>query len=128
MDGISDLIVRIKNASDARKESVTVPHSKMKAAILDILEREGYVKGIVKKGKKVHKSLEVGLVYDEYGPRVKGVERVSKLSKRIYAGAKELKPVMQGHGVLVVTTPKGIMTDAEARKAKVGGELLFKIW
>jgi small subunit ribosomal protein S8 len=128
MDGISDLIVRIKNASDARKESVTIPHSKMKAAILEVLEREGYVKGISKKGKKIHKSIEVGLVYDEYGPRVKGVERVSKLSKRIYGGAKDLKPVKQGHGVLVITTPKGIMTDAEARKAKVGGELLFKIW
>jgi small subunit ribosomal protein S8 len=128
MDGIGDLIVRIKNASDARKETVTIPHSKMKVAILDILEREGYVKGITKKGKKIHKSLEVGLVYDEYGPRVKGVERVSKLSKRIYGGSKDLKPVMQGHGVLVITTPKGIMTDSEARKAKVGGELLFKIW
>lgn len=128
MDGISDLIVRIKNASDARKESVSIPHSKIKVAILDVLEREGYIKGIVKKGKKIHKSLEVGLVYDEYGPRVKGVERVSKLSKRIYGGARDLKPVMQGHGVLVITTPKGIMTDSEARKAKVGGELLFKIW
>ncbi len=128
MDGISDLIVRIKNASDARKETVTIPHSKMKVAILDVLEREGYVKGIVKKGKKVHKSIEVGLVYDEYGPRVKGVERVSKLSKRIYGGAKDLKKVMQGHGVMVITTPKGIMTDNEARKNKVGGELLFKIW
>lgn len=128
MDGIADLIVRIKNASDARKESVTIPHSKMKVAILDVLEKNGYVKDIVKKGKKIHKSIEVGLVYDEYGPRVKGVERVSHLSKRIYAGAKDLKAVKQGHGMLIVTTPKGIMTDAEARKQKVGGELLFKIW
>lgn len=128
MDGISDLIVRIKNGSDARKETVTIPHSKIKSAILDVLEKEGFVKDIVKKGKKVQKSIEVGLVYDEYGPRVKGVERVSKLSKRIYAGSKDLKSVMQGHGVMVLTTPKGIMTDAEARKHKVGGELLFKIW
>jgi small subunit ribosomal protein S8 len=128
MDGIADLIVRIKNASDARKESVTIPHSKMKVAILEVLEKEGFVKEIVKKGKKVHKSIEVGLVYDEYGPRVKGVERISKLSKRIYGGVKAMKPVKQGHGVLVVTTPKGIMTDAQARKEKVGGELLFKIW
>jgi small subunit ribosomal protein S8 len=128
MDGISDLIVRIKNASDVRKESVTIPHSKMKVAILEVLEREGFVKGIVKKGKKIHKSIEVGLVYDEYGPKVKGVERVSKLSKRVYGGAKDLKSVKQGHGILVITTPKGIMTDAEARKNKVGGELLFKIW
>ncbi|MCC2630950.1 MAG: ribosomal protein small subunit ribosomal protein [Candidatus Paceibacter sp.] len=128
MDGISDLIVRIKNASDARKELVTIPHSKMKAAILEVLEREGYIKGITKKGKKIHKSIEVGLVYDEYGPRVKGVERVSHLSKRIYGGVKDLKTVKQGHGMLILTTPKGIMTDAQARKEKVGGELLFKIW
>ena len=92
------------------------------------LEKEGYISWITKKGKKVHKSIEVGLVYDEYGPRVKGVERVSKLSKRIYAGSSDLKRVKQGHGVLVLTTPQGIMTDADARKQKVGGELLFKIW
>jgi len=128
MDGISDLIIRIKNASATGKESVTVPHSKVKEAILAVLEREGYVKGISKKGKKIHKSLEVGLVYDEYGPRVKGVERVSHLSKRIYRGVKDLRPVKQGHGMMILTTPKGILTDAEAKKQKVGGELLFKIW
>lgn len=128
MDSIADLIVRIKNASDSRKESVTVPHSKMKAAILDVLEREGFVQGISKKGKKIHKSIEVGLVYDEFGPRVKGVERISKLSKRIYSGSRDLKSVKQGHGLLILTTPKGIMTDMQARKEKVGGELLFKIW
>jgi small subunit ribosomal protein S8 len=128
MDAISDLIIRIKNASDARKESVVVPHSKMKAAILDVLAKEGFVGDIAKKGKKVQKSIEVGLVYDEYGPKVKGVQRVSHLSKRIYGGVKDLKPVKQGHGILILTTPKGIMTDAQARKEKVGGELLFKIW
>lgn len=128
MDPIADLIVRIKNASDVGKESVTVSYSSLKEGILNLLEKEGYVKSIGKKGKKVHKSIDFGLIYDEYGPRVKGVERVSHLSKRIYAGAKDLKPVKQGHGIMVVSTPKGIMTDAEARRHKVGGELLFKIW
>jgi small subunit ribosomal protein S8 len=128
MDAIADLIVRIKNASDARKETVTVPFSKMKAAIVDVLEKEGFVKDITKKGKKIQKTLEIGLVYDEYGPRVKGVERVSHLSKRVYGGSKDIKRVMQGHGVMIITTPKGILTDQEARKQKVGGELLFKIW
>ncbi len=128
MDAISDLIVRIKNGSDAGKESVSISYSKMKESILTVLEKEGYVKDITKRGKKIHKSLEIGLIYDQYGPRVKGVERVSKLSKRIYGGANELKSVKQGHGVLVITTPKGIMTDSQARKEKVGGELLFKIW
>ncbi len=128
MDAIADLIVRIKNASDAGKETVTISYSKMKAAVLELLEKEGYVKDVAKRGKKIQKSLEIGLIYDEYGPRVKGVERVSHLSKRMYSGARDLKPVMQGHGMLVLSTPKGIVSDAEARKQKVGGELLFKIW
>lgn len=128
MDPISDLIVKIKNASDVGKESVVVPYSDLKEAVVAVLEKEGYIKSFVKKGKKVHKSLEIYLAYDEYGPRVKGVERVSHLSKRIYAGARDLKPVKQGHGVLVVSTPNGVMTDASARKQKVGGELLFKVW
>jgi small subunit ribosomal protein S8 len=128
MDAIADLIVRIKNASDAEKETVTVSYSKIKAAILEVLEKEGFVKSIAKRGKKIHKSIEIGLMYDEHGPRVNGVERISKLSKRMYSGAADLKPVKQGHGVLLLTTPKGIMTDYDARKQKVGGELLFKIW
>jgi small subunit ribosomal protein S8 len=128
MDAISDLIVRIKNASSVGKESVTISYSKVKEAILTVLEREGYVKDVTKKGKTIQKSLEIGLIYDEYGPRVKGAERISKSSKRLYGGAKDLKPVMQGHGILVLSTPKGILTDSEARKAKVGGELLFKMW
>ncbi|MES2436519.1 MAG: 30S ribosomal protein S8 [Patescibacteria group bacterium] len=128
MDTISDLIIRIKNASDVEKETVSVPFSKLKLAIVDLLEKEGFVKNSTKRGKKVQKSLEIGLIYDQYGPRVKGVQRVSHLSKRMYGGVKDLKSVKQGHGVLVLTTPKGIMTDAEARKQKVGGELLFKIW
>lgn len=127
MDAIADLIIRIKNASSAGKESVSVPHSKLKEAVATVLEKEGFVAGVSVKGKK-QKSLEMAMVYDEYGPRVKGVERVSKLSKRQYAGAKDLRPVKQGHGVLVLSTPKGLLTDFEARKQGVGGELLFKIW
>lgn len=128
MDGIADLIVRIKNGSTAGKDTVSISYSKLKAAILEVLEKEGYIKFSTKKGKKIHKAIEVGLLYDEHGPRVKGAERVSRLSKRIYSGSQNLKSVKQGHGILVLTTPKGIMTDAQARKEKVGGELLFKMW
>ncbi len=128
MDGISDLIIRIKNASAVGKETVSMPYSKMKEAILEVLAKEGFVKDVVKKGKKIFKSIEVGLVYNEYGPKVKGAERISHLSKRVYSGAKSLRKVMQGHGIMLVTTPKGVMTDAEARKQNVGGEPLFKIW
>lgn len=128
MDGISDLIIRIKNGNNAGKELVSMPYSSIKSDILDVLEKEGFVKDVASKGKKIHKSIDVGLIYDEYGPRIKGVERVSHLSKRIYKGVKDLKPIMQGHGVAILTTPKGVMTDVEARKQKVGGEVLFKIW
>ncbi len=128
MDPISDLIINIKNASDAGKETVTVPYSSIKEEILTVLQKEGYIESIAKRGKKIHKSIDIGLAYDTYGPRVKGVQRISHLSKRVYGGVKDMKSVKQGHGVLVVTTPKGILTDAEARRQKVGGELLFKIW
>lgn len=128
MDAISDIIIRIKNANAAGKESVSIPHSKAKEAVAKILEKEGYVSSVTKKGKKFDTTLEIGLITDEYGPRVKGVERVSKLSKRVYAGAKDIRPVKQGHGILVITTPKGLKTDAEARKEGIGGELLFKVW
>lgn len=128
MDAISDIIIRIKNANAAGKESVSIPHSKAKEAVAKILEKEGYVASVTKKGKKFDATLEIGLISDEYGPRVKGVERVSKLSKRVYAGAKDIRPVKQGHGILVITTPKGLKTDAEARKEGIGGELLFKVW
>jgi small subunit ribosomal protein S8 len=128
MDTISDLIIRIKNASDVGKESTTISYSKMKEAILALLEKEGFVGTVAKKGKKIHKSMEVNLLYNEYGPKVKGVQRVSKPSKRMYSDTRSLKSVKQGHGIMVLSTPKGIMTDAEARKQKVGGELLFKMW
>lgn len=128
MDPLSDLIIQLKNANATGKEDAVVPYSKMKEAVLMLLEKEGYVKGIEKRGKKIHKSLKVSLAYDEYGPKIKGVERISKLSRRMYAGVKSLKPVMQGQGIMVLSTPKGIMSDYEARKEKVGGELLFKVW
>ncbi|HYC34455.1 MAG TPA: 30S ribosomal protein S8, partial [Candidatus Paceibacterota bacterium] len=81
-----------------------------------------------KKGKKVVKTLEVELMYEEGKPRITDVERVSKFSRRVYQGAKDLKPVRNGYGIMVLTTPKGILSDKTARKEKVGGEALFKIW
>ena len=128
MDPIADLITRIKNASAAKKELVSIPYSKMKEAVLVVLEKEGFVTGMTKKGKKVFKTIEVGLVYDQFGPRVKGAERVSKLSKRVYTGVKDIKRVKQGQGIMLISTPNGIVTDKDARSQKVGGELLFKIW
>ncbi len=127
-DPIADMIIRIKNASDSKKESVVFPYSKLKIAILDVLLKEGFIKSFGKKGKKVVKFIEVGLVYADGEPKIKGVDRVSKSSKRIYYHAKDIRPVKSGFGALILSTPKGIMTDKTARTEKVGGEALFKIW
>ncbi len=128
-DSISELITKIKNASDRGLSIVTVPHSKIMLAISDVLLKEGYIKSVTKKGKKVSKVLELGLAYDEAKqPRVTGVDRVSKFSKRVYVGSKEIRPVKSGYGTLILTTPNGILTDKEAKQQKVGGEVLFKIW
>lgn len=129
MDPISDMLVRIKNASVARKESTVVPYSKLKFEIANVLLSEGYIKSFSVKGKKVRKHLEIEIAYREDGsPRVTGAERISKLSRRVYAGAKDLRPVKQGTGILMLSTPKGILTGNEARKQKVGGEVLFSIY
>ncbi len=128
MDPISDMIVRIKNASLSKKESVVFPYSKLKLAILDVLFKDGYIKSFGKKGKKIAKFIEVVLVYEDGMPKISGIERVSKTSKRIYTKTKDIKKVKSGLGSLVLTTPKGIMTDKQAKEANVGGEALFKIW
>lgn len=128
MDSISDMIVRMKNATDSRKESVVFPYSKLKLAILDILQKEGYIKSFGKKGKKVVKFIDVALAYDGKEGRINGVKRVSKSSKRVYFSTKDIKKVKNGLGILLMSTPKGIMTDKMAREAKVGGEALFEIW
>jgi small subunit ribosomal protein S8 len=128
-DPISDLIIRIKNASDAKKATLVVPYSKLKEGIVKVLEKEGYVKSVAVKGKKITKALEIELSYTEGNtPRISGVSRVSKLSQRIYAKSKDIRTFNHGFGNMVLSTPKGILTDKEAKKANVGGEVLFKIW
>jgi small subunit ribosomal protein S8 len=128
IDQIANLIVSLKNGGEAGHTSVVSSFSIMKASILELLQKEGYVGTVSKKGKKVSKFIEVVLLYEDGKPRITGVERLSTFSKRTYKGAKEIHPVKNGHGLMVISTPKGILTDKEARKEKVGGEVLFKIW
>ena len=126
-DVIANLIVKLKNGGTAGKASVSVPLSKLSLAILSLLEKEGYIKAFTKKENP--REIEVELAYDEdKAPKISYTERVSKLSKRTYSGAKELRSVRSGFGMQVLTTPKGIMSDREAKKNNVGGEILFKIW
>ena len=128
MDPIGDMIVRIKNATQSKKESVVFPYSKLKLAISDTLFKDGLIKSFGKKGKKIAKFIEVVLIYEDGISRIHGIERVSKTSKRIYYKANELKKVRGGMGVLILSTPNGIMTDKTAKEAGIGGEALFKVW
>lgn len=127
-DSIGDLIIRLKNGSKAAKPSVLVPYSNLSLAIAEALEKHGFVKGIAKKGKKSVKSIEIALVYEGNRPKVEGVKRISRPSKRVYKKVNEIHAVRNGFGRLILSTPKGILTDMEARKEGVGGEALFEIW
>ncbi len=128
-DSIADMIIRIKNAGAVSKETVDFPYSNLLYAVCEVLKKEGYIANVTKKGKKVpNKKIEVEVAYTGGYPRVTDAARVSKLSKRVYASAKDIKPVKQGRGILVLSTPNGIMTGDQARKEGVGGELLFKMW
>lgn len=116
----------IKNASRNGKETVVVPFSNIKLRIAECLVSNGYLKSANKKSQKGFPVLEVVLAYNDNGqPKVKEVKRISKLSCRVYKGVKDIKT---GYGLAVISTPKGILTDKQARREMVGGEVLFKIW
>lgn len=128
-DPISDLIIQIKNAQAAKKEYVSIPFSQFKFAIANKLKERGYIGKVSKKGKKIHKTIEIELKYNENGtPRISGVTRVSKPGRRIYVNAASIRKVKYGKGSLIISTPKGVLTDSEAKRENTGGETLFKIW
>ncbi len=125
-DPISDFLVRLQNASMVGHSSVTLPYSSIKNAIAKILEREGYLTNVSKRNN----SLVVGLSYAAATgrPTINGVKRISKPSRRLYMGVRDVQPVKRGHGLLVLSTPAGVVTGKEAREKRVGGEVLFEIW
>jgi small subunit ribosomal protein S8 len=127
-DVIADMLTRIRNANNAKHETVDVPASNMKKAIADILVKEGYVKGyqIVEDGKQG--IIRVTLKYNGKEKVIKGLRRVSKPGLRIYASCEDMPRVMNGLGVAIVSTSKGIMTDKEARKNNIGGEVIAFVW
>ncbi|KKP56419.1 MAG: 30S ribosomal protein S8 [Parcubacteria group bacterium GW2011_GWC1_34_10] len=128
-DPIGDFIIRIKNAGSVRKASFTVPFSKVKLAIAELLSAKGYLGVVTKKNKGNARYLNIELLYMEDGsPKVRGVKRMSKPSRRIYEGAKNIKKFRKGFGLSIFSTPKGIMADTDAKKSNLGGEFLFNIW
>jgi len=129
MDQIANMINTIKNASVTGHEFVVVPYSKLKFSIAECLIKEGYVKSAIKKTKKGFPVIEIGVAYSKDGePKVLGTSRVSKSSCRVYKGIKDLKYSRSYNGITVLSTPKGILTDRQAKKEMVGGEVLFKMW
>jgi small subunit ribosomal protein S8 len=128
-DPISDMLTRIRNAGRARLSRVSMPSSRMKREIARVLKQEGFIRdfSVTSDEKKPVLTLDV-----EYGrhsqPMIEGLERVSRPSRRVYVGAKEIPRIRNGLGVAILSTPRGILTDKEAREARVGGEVLAKVW
>ena len=128
-DPVADMLTRVRNALKASHEQVDIPSSKIKINIANVLKSEGYIRNfkIITDGR--HRLIRIFLKYDEEGvPVIGGVKRVSKPSYRVYAGYDEIPKVLNGYGVNIISTSKGLMTDREARKMRVGGEILCSLW
>jgi len=129
---IADMLTTIMNAQAVNKETVVLSFSKMKFDVANILKTSGYVASVERKKRKIKKSerefISITLRYDEYGPATSGVKLISRPSRRMYIKASQIKPVRSGYGMSVISTPKGIMSSKEARKHKLGGEILFEVW
>jgi len=128
-DPIADFLNRLSTASAAGKEDVSIASSAMIFNIAKLLEKEGFVGEVARKGKKVPKHISVTLAYETAGkPRIHKVKRISKPSRRIYRGTEKITSVKNGLGRVILSTPQGVMTGREAQEARVGGEVLFEIW
>ena len=123
-DPIADMLTRIRNAQTVEKASVSMPSSKLKVAIAQVLKDEGYIDGYAVRGEEAKPHLEISLKYYAGRPVIERLERVSRPGLRIYKGRNDIPQVMNGLGVAIVTTPKGVMTDRKARQAGIGGEVL----
>jgi small subunit ribosomal protein S8 len=123
-DPIADMLTRIRNAQMVEKTSVAMPSSKLKAAIAQVLQDEGYIDGFAVKSTSGKSELEISLKYYAGRPVIERIERVSRPGLRVYKGRHDIPQVMNGLGVAIVTTPKGVMTDRKARAAGIGGEVL----
>ena len=127
-DPLGDLLTRIRNGQRARKDSVLSPASKLRVRVLDVLQREGYIRGYSEEDMGPAKGVRIELKYFEGQPAIKHVARVSKPGRRIYSGSQDLPRVMNGLGITIVSTPKGVLSDAEAREQNVGGEVLAEVF
>jgi small subunit ribosomal protein S8 len=136
-DPIADMLTRIRNAQAVKKETVLIPYSRIKLEILEVLQKNGFVGGVEKVKRRTKDSqigaskkfIEVSIKYDKEGrPRISEIKRVSKPSKRVYIKEKDIWPIKKGLGLRILSTSRGILSDLEAKKLKLGGEILLEVW
>ena len=127
-DPLGDMLTRIRNGQRARKDSVLSPGSKLRVRVLDVLQREGYIRGYSEEQIGGHNGLRIELKYFEGQPAIQHLARVSTPGRRVYSGSQELPRVRNGLGITIVSTPRGVLSDAEARSQNVGGEVLAEVF
>jgi len=128
MDTIADMLSQLNNAQAAGHLTMEIPASNLKYEIAKVLAKYGFVDKVEKKGKKVRKTIEVTLKYHDGRPAISGLRRISKPGQRVYSDARKIKKVKSGYGIAIISTSKGLMSDKEARKQKLGGEILCEVW
>jgi small subunit ribosomal protein S8 len=127
-DPLGDMLTRIRNGQQARKDSILTPASKLRANVLDVLQREGYIRGYSEEELAGQKGLRIELKYFEGKPAILHLARVSKPGRRVYSGSSDLPRIRNGLGMTIVSTPRGVLSDAEARDQNVGGEVLAEVF
>ncbi|MBM3554963.1 MAG: 30S ribosomal protein S8 [Alphaproteobacteria bacterium] len=128
-DPLGDMLTRIRNGMRAHKATVRSPASRFRASVLDVLKREGYIRGFERReGEPGHAEFEIELKYHEGEPAIREIHRVSTPGRRVYSSVEKLTRVYNGLGVAIVSTPRGVMTDADARAQRVGGEILCTVF
>ena len=128
VDPISDMLTRIRNAQAVSHQTVVIPFSKFKFNLAEVLKKEGLIEAVTSQGRKTKKVIEIKLKYQKGLPAIRELKRISKPGQRIYLKKSQLKPIRQGYGLTIISTCQGLMTDKEARKKGLGGEVLCEIW
>lgn len=126
-DPLGDMLTRIRNGQSAQKGAIASPASRLRRNVLEVLKREGYIRGF-SQSDEGHKELSIELKYHNGEPVIKELRRVSKPGRRVYSGVKDLPRIYNGLGIAILSTPRGVMSDAEAREAHVGGEVLCTVF
>lgn len=127
-DPIADLLTRIRNGYSAKADTVMVPHSNQKQTIVKVLVDQGYLESSEIVDSETHKQIQIALKYVGKQPALSTIQRISTPGRRVYSPASDIKTVLSGHGIRIISTNKGIMTDKEAKKNNLGGEVICKVW